>query len=224
MKRLALAAVLLLILTSCQTYDPRKDADAYATRRAADQNALNQEQTRQQSQDLHELEVTRQNLEIEQKQATAKQWVNAKRIIITAFGWSAGIGIFVAVLMTAVSYSLSTYGVARATMQGAELRANLIYADPATGLFPMLRHVHGNKYYLANGSTGSILQLDVTQPADRQLIAAYQVIAATGVLANASAESKDPAGVALINPPIVHTQTEEITLGSTFAALPGESS
>ena len=73
MKQL-LPTILLVMLISACAPDPRKEAEAYATRIEADQNALNSEQNRQHAEQLHQFELQRRAMDQENQKAIQPQW------------------------------------------------------------------------------------------------------------------------------------------------------
>jgi hypothetical protein len=191
-----LACLLALMLISCAP-DPRKEAQATQIREQAEQDALNQAQRRAHDEQLHQIELQRQ-------QAIAQESIAAwKRSIkyISVFGVIATC-IMLLALAALFSYGSFRFAIARARL--ADVRANLIYLDPATRQFPLfIHHVHGTKYAFHNPNTGSVLMLDEKNSVDRQLITAAGATQIAGAVAQEASKSNDPAGVSIIKPPII---------------------
>jgi hypothetical protein len=57
---------------------------------------------------------------------------------------------------------------------------------------------------LHNPNTGSVIMLDVSNAAGRQLITTAGLTQLAGVIAQEAAKSQDPAGVSVIRPPVVN--------------------
>jgi hypothetical protein len=215
--RVSLLAMLVLIVISACAPDPRKEAQAYATRSEADQSALTQEQQRQQSQDLHAIDMQQKQLEQQHREATAQRWEAAMNSIIKWFGWAGSVAVFMAVIAMAITFSRTSLGVGEAMVRAANVRANLIQLNPTTRQFPLLiQHVHGNKYALHNPNLGSVVMLDAGKDADRQLIATAGATQIAGVLATEARRSSDPAGVAMVNVPIVDAKDDQLLIGRDF--------
>ena len=206
--------ILLLIFVNACAPDPRKEAEAYKTRIEADQNALNSQQNRQQKADLHAVQVEALKVEQGHKEATAAQWREGLNKMIHYGFIFATISLCVSLLALTFSFSYSSVGMAKATVRAMDVRANQIMLDRVTRQFPLfIQHVHGDKYALHNPNAGSVVMLDVSNPADRQLIATSGATQIAGVIAQEASRSADPAGVAIIQPPIVDVEDGSITIG-----------
>jgi hypothetical protein len=213
--RIIFAISLIIVLSSCQP-DPRKEADAYATRLEADQQAMNDEQARQQSDELHQLELQRLQNEQQIREETQRQWTIARQRIISVFGWVASISLVIVGLCVAVAFGRASIGISNVMVESKRMRANLIYPDPVTGLFPHMRHVHGDRFYIFDGNSHSVMKLDEPKAPNSQMISALQVTSVAGVLARSAERSEDPAGMAMITPPVVSVKNKELTLGADF--------
>jgi len=209
-----LPIILLLILVSACAPDPRKEAEAYATRIEADQNALNSEQNRQHAEQLHQFDLQRRAMDQENQKAIQPQWQLALNRAI----WGGSITLIIVVCFSVVSVTRTinqtVEGVGAAFVRRADVGANLIPLDRVTRQFPLLiQHVHGDKYALHNPNAGSVVMLDVSNPADRQMIATSGATQIAGVIAQEARQSTDPAGVSIIQPPIVNVKDELLTVG-----------
>jgi len=209
-----LPIILLLILVSACAPDPRKEAEAYATRIEADQNALNSEQNRQHAEQLHQFDLQRRAMDQENQKAIQPQWQLALNRAI----WGGSITLIIVVCFSVVSVTRTinqtVEGVGAAFVRRADVGANLIQLDRVTRQFPLfIQHVHGDKYALHNPNAGSVVMLDVSNPADRQMIATSGATQIAGVIAQEARQSTDPSGVSIIQPPIVNVKDELLTVG-----------
>lgn len=231
-KRACLLLMVFLIfavsaISACAP-DPRKEAQAYAIKSEADQTAINNEQVRQQSDDVHNIEIQQLQLDQAHREATAKNWNAAMNSIIKWFGVFGSVAVGIGLIAVAVSFSRASYGLGVAVARAAYVRANLIPLDRVTRQFPLLlQHVHGNRYALHNPNVGSVLMLDSGKDPDRQLIATSGATQIAGVLAQEASRSSDPAGVSMINPPVIDAKDENLLIGHDFIKslmipLPGE--
>lgn len=188
--------ILSVMLISCAP-DPRKEAQAFQIREQAEQDALNQAQNRVHAEQLHQVELQRQ-------QAIAQENIAAWQRSIKYISVFGVISVCAMLLALTVSFSYGSFRFTMAKARAADVRANLILLDPVTRQFPLfIQHVHGAKYALHNPNTGSVIMLDVSNPADRQLIAAAGATQIAGAIAQEAAKSDDPAGVSIIRPPII---------------------
>lgn len=206
MKRLLPIMFLLLLITACAP-DPRKEAEAYRIREQAEQDALNQEMNRAHAEDMHQIEL-------EQHRATAAEWHAGLNTMIRFGFWFGTFGLCMVLVAFSVSLSWSSVGLAQAAAHSAMVKANLIHLDQATRQFPLfIQHVHGTKFALHNPNLGSVLMLDETNPADRQLIATAGATQIAGAIAQEARQSADPAGIAIMQPPIVQLQDGSLYIG-----------
>jgi hypothetical protein len=218
MKRYLLLIFLLLVITACAP-DPRKEAQAYQTRIEADQYALDEQQNRQHAEEMQKIQVQQAILEEQHREATAAEWRAGLNLMIHYGFKFATFGLCMMIVAFGVSFSWTSIGVARATARLAIVRANLIQLNPTTRQFPLIiQHIHGSRYMLHNPNTGSVVKLDTTNPADRQLIATSGATQIAGVMAQEARQSTDPAGVAIVQPPVVDVseKEDELALGKDF--------
>jgi hypothetical protein len=213
MRRFLILLLLLIFITGCAP-DPRKEAQAYQIRSEADQNALNQEQAREQAEEMHQIQMQQARLEEQHREATAREWQAGLNTMIR-FGFRAGtVALCLMLLAFGISFAWSSVGLAKASAHVAMVKANVIHLDRATRQFPLfIQHVHGTRYALHNPNVGSVLMLDETNPADRQLIATAGATQIAGVIAQEARQSTDPAGVAIVQPPVVDVKDENLRVG-----------
>lgn len=212
MNRLLPMIILMMLISACAP-DPRKEAEAYATRIEAEQAALNAQQNRAHEQELHQFQLQQLAMDQENRKATQQQWQLAGNRAI----WGGSITLIIVICFSVISVartvSQTVEGVGAAFVRRADVGANLIHLGPH-GQFPLLiQHVHGDKYALHNPNVGSVVMLDASNPADRQMIATSGATQIAGVIAQEARQSADPAGVAIIQPPIVDVQDESLTVG-----------
>jgi hypothetical protein len=207
---------LICLAASCAP-DPRKDAAAYATRSQADQEAADAEQARLIQQQLHDQQMQQLELQQEIRVKNKQNSIFARAMFIWTVAIFGCLALATVLIYSARSYAIASVGVAKATAQAAMVRANCIQLDPVTRQYPLfLQHVHGSKYVLINANVNSVLMLDLAHEPDRQMISTAGLTQVAGVLAAEAAKSQDPAGMAMINPPIVHSQSADLTLGSGY--------
>ena len=192
MRKMMILAILLWAITASCAPDPRNQADADATRIRAAQDAADREQLRRQM----DVQFERQEAE---RQAASEQWVRSwttfVKTTMTVLTWTLSMSLIA--LAIAISYGL--VGTSRAIVQGAGVRASLIRLDPETRQFPlMLRRFGDGKYMLTDINTGQTLQLDIRNPADRQMIAAANAIRLAGAVAHEARLSEHPSEVAMV--------------------------
>lgn len=194
---------LLIWLVACQP-DPRKDAQAFATRIEAEQDALNQEQNRQHAEQAQQIYLEQLKVEQAHREATAAEWRAGLNMVIHYGSIFATIAVCLMLVAFGISFSWTSIGIAKAAARGAFVKANLIYLDPKTRQFPLLvQHIHGSIYLGWNPNTGEIKRLDENNPADRQMIATAGATQYAGVIAQEARQSKDPAAFSVMQPNIV---------------------
>lgn len=213
MKKQLLVTLLAIFALSACAPDPRKEAQAYAIRSEADQQAYNNETARKQSEELQRLNVERQEIDLQKERVNAAVWNAIADTFLTSLA-----ALFL-VVMTGIAYEITraSRGVSDAVSQAALTRANLIYLNPTTRQFPLLiKQVSTHKFAIHNPNTGSVKLLDERNPEDRQMIAAASLTQVTGVLASEARQSNDPAGMALIHPPVLDTNADGMWIGDSF--------
>lgn len=203
----------MLLLAACGP-DPRKEAKAQETILLAEQTAANMEQTRQ----------------IEREQANAAQlkseywqavWTTNTATVqsgMRLLSWVVFVALCVIVLGFAWTIKETAIGLGRTFVSFTEVRAGLIHMDKATRTFPGLvdvRQVHGTRV-VGMLSTGGVIRLDVSKPADRQLIAALAQVSALGAAYQEMATSKDPGGMAIMQPDVIGASDGPLMVGAEF--------
>jgi len=213
MKRVLLMVVLLIVVSGCAS-EPRKDAQAFQIRSQAQQDALNSETVRAHQEELNAIETQQRQLEEQHREAIAAEWRKGLNTLIHYGFIFVTIGLCAFCLVLAYSFSRGAIGVANATARMAEVRANLIQLNANTRQFPLVvQHVHGSRYALHNPNTGSVLLLDENREADRQLIATSGATQIAGVIAQEARQSSDPAGMAIMQPPVIDVQDGSLMVG-----------
>lgn len=212
MKKQLLVLLLAILSISACAPDPRKEAQAYAIKSEAEQQALSQEQARQQSEELHNLEVQREQIDIQNERANSAVWVSIADTFLTSLA-----AIFL-VTLTALAYQITraSRGISDAVSVAAMNRANLIPLNPITRQFPLIKQVSEHRFAIHNPNTGSVKLLDERNPEDRQMIAAAAQVQVSGVLASEARQSNDPAGMAMIRPPVLDVKAEGMWIGDSF--------
>jgi hypothetical protein len=204
---LIIAGMFIIAGLSACTPDPRREAQAFQIHEQAEQDALNQAQNRAHADELHLIQV-------QQSQAIAQETIAAWNRSIKFISIFGTISVCIVLIAMAISFSYGSIRFAHAAARRADIQATLIQLDPTTRQFPLvLQHVHGSKYALHNPNVGSVLMLDENNPADRQLIATAGATQIAGVIAQEARQSIDPAGVAIIQPPVVDVHDGDLTVG-----------
>jgi hypothetical protein len=196
MKKIPILIFVLLALTACGT-DPRDIADADAIRLQAEQDAADRAQIRQQAADTKALEMA-------EKQAILPEAIQAKNTIIHYSGIFGAFAISTVLMALAAGASWTVIGTGQALVRAAQVKANLIPMDPTTRIFPLLIQYTGKgRFTMTNPNTGSIACLDTRRAEDRQMISTSGAIQLAGAIAREARKSKDPAAVAIIQPPVI---------------------
>lgn len=197
MRRLILLAVALLALTSCAP-DPRKQAEADATRIEAEQRAADAQQRREQEAAEH----TQRMQDRDAAQTTTQQAMQDLIRAAALFGqlvlamWMLALGVAGGYAIYTTSRAWQTY-----TARRAEVLANLIHLDPKTRQYPLLLAYIGNgKYSLTDPNTDSVLLLDTRNDADRAKVISAANVLHSGALAQEARMSHRPGEVANITP------------------------
>jgi len=206
MKKIKTVLLILLIfaLSACELDNPRADADAYQTRLLAEVAATATAQS---------TEIERQNAMIDLENRRARQaelqfaW---QRLIYTAGLVAMPVVGYVLIYLGKTTVS-TAQGLSEAAVLAAQSRANLIHLDEKTRTFPLVQHIHGERFLLHDPNTGSTTTLDMSQAADRQLIATSGAVRLAGAVAREAKESDDPTGVSIAtNVPIVGAYAAQI--------------
>jgi hypothetical protein len=217
MKRYMILILLLVVLTACAP-DPRKEAQAFAIRTQAEQDALNADAQRQHAQEVHDIQVQQLELEEQHREATAQEWRNGlNRMLYYGFYVATAalcFMIFMGARSMTKSFAEMTEGISAAIVRAADVKANTIRLDPVTRQFPVyLQYLGAGRFSAVNFNTNSVLMLDTRNDPDRQMIAAMGAVQYAGALAREARQSEDPTGVALIQAPIVDVKDELLSLG-----------
>lgn len=211
-KKLLVLLLAIFMLSACAP-DPRKEAQAFAIESEAQQKALDQEQARTQDEELHNIVVQQEEIELQKERANAAVWVRIADTFITSLIALLLVG------LTAVVYEVSrtAKGMGNAMVIAAETRANLIPLNPTTRQYPLfIKHVSGHRFAVHNPNTGSVILLDERNEADRQMIASVAQVQVSGVLASEARQSNDPAGMAMIRPPMIDVKADGMWIGDSF--------
>jgi len=213
-KKIIFGALFILILVTSCAPDPRKDAEAYATRVEADSQAATAAQAREQEADLHALEMQKKELAQEIRVATAPELKRGLKMMLTVSFYFATAAVCYSLFMTARTVNTTVQGVGRALVIRAELQANLIGLDYRTRQYPLLRQAHGTRFALSNPNDNSVTMLDVSNPADRQKIAALGAVQLAGAIAYEARKSSDPGALAMIKPTVIDAADGQIVTGA----------
>ncbi len=214
---LILMVCAFMTITACAP-DPRKDAQAEQIRSEARQNALNQQQARQQKAALDAVALQNAQLEASQKQATAQAWSAGWNMTLkfAFYVFTAGVCyvLFMASRSIATSFATASEGLSTAIVRKAEVRANLIALDPVTRQYPIyLQYLGNGRFSAVNLNVNAVLMLDTRSEPDRQMIAAMGATQYAGALAREARQSNDPAGMAMINAPVIDAKSELLSIG-----------
>ncbi len=205
-KYILLISLIITLLTSCAP-DPRKAAQADQIREQAAQDALNQEQQRQQASDLHAFQV--QQLQIEQgtRDATKQTWRDGWNMMIRISFFFATAALCYSIILASRSVTSAIDGISKALVRAAEVRANLIPLDRITRQYPaLLQYIGYGRFSLTNPNTNSTLMLDTRNEPDRLMIQAAGATQYAGALAREARQAEDPAGVSIIQSPVVNVE------------------
>jgi hypothetical protein len=199
-----LAVATVLLLSACELDNPRADADAYQTRLLAEVAATATAQA---------TELERQNALIDLENRRARQtelqfaW---QRLIYTAGLVAMPVVGYVLIYLGKITVS-AAQGLGEAAVLAAQTKAALIHLDEKTRTFPLVQHIHGERFLLHDPNTGSTSVLDMSQTADRQLIASSGAVRLAGVVAREARQAEDPTGVSIAtNVPIVGAEAAQI--------------
>lgn len=194
MKRLILLALVAILLTSCAP-DPRKQAEADATRLEAESKAASDEQARQHAQEVH-------NADMADRKATQTEWQTTKQNLIRVVGAFAqitvalfilGVGVSGVWMMLATSKAYAKYADIR-----AEVLANQIPLNPVTFQYPLIQYKGKGLITVTNPNDGSVVEMDTRNEADREKVKSAANVQFAGVLSRNARMSKQPGEVASI--------------------------
>lgn len=186
-----LLAIVFVLLAGCAP-DPRSQAEADATRLAAESRAASEEQARQQQQATFELEHAEQ-------EARSAQWVASWNAFVHYFMICATVAASIAILGVGAGTAWGSVGIGRAVANVALVRSNLIHMDKATRSYPLVTYVGKGVYALGNPNHESVLLLDSKKDADRQALLSMGAVQLAGMVAYEARHHKtDPTGVAMV--------------------------
>jgi hypothetical protein len=224
MKRLLIYIGLALMLAACAP-DPRKQAEADATRMQAESQAASDAQQRQFAQDAHALDMQVAQAEVAGRQATAAAQAAARQRVILWTSIFGVVGLCAMIVLAAYGFGRAFVGLGQAAAiyatRRSKLMANIIPLDQVTRQYPLLmQRVGGGEYALVNPNVGSVMLLNIRKVEDRQMIAAAGAVQFAGALAHEARQSSDPAAMSMITAPIVGAIQPKLDIGlSTTNAL-----
>lgn len=205
--------------------DPRREAEAYATRAEADRQTALTEQQMEQADELHALEVERQQLENDHKAATAATYRSAMKFFIFVTLVIAALAVAYSTFITAKSYRNMAQGFADAFVTRAQFRAHWIPLDATTRQYPLyLQYLEKGRFALVNPNVNSVTILDSRSEPDRQMIASVSGVQIAGVIAQEARKSADPAAVSIMRPTVVDAQEGGLLTGDGLMAQITEAS
>jgi len=195
MKRIILALALTIILVSCAP-DPRKQAEADATRMTAEAESLAAEQQRKHAQDLHEYEMQNRRAAQDERNAAIAGVIQFAGAMakVTAAMLMLALGVSGVWAMLATTKAYSKYAHMR-----AETLAQLIPLDVRTRQYPLIKYEHNGIYSLTNPNDGSVVMLDSRNAPDRAKIQAMANVQFAGALAREARMSHRPGEITKIN-------------------------
>jgi hypothetical protein len=209
MKRVLIFIAVALMLFGCIP-DPKDAAEADVLRTEARQAELDAIQAREQKIKLDEIIV--QDAEREQlvKDAgLANAELTAARVAYWS-GLALTVSLVLMILTFGASASVAMYGTGKAVARAAMVKAQLIYLDKTTGQYPLVLEYAGKGIVsLTDPNRKYTIMLDTRNEPDRLMIQTAGAIQHVGVLSSAASKSKDPTGVAMIQPWIIDQNTEQ---------------
>jgi hypothetical protein len=213
MKRMVWVILVIFLLGACAP-SPLDLADADVIRWKGEQEAADQAQARAQRETQFQTEQQMRDQQSAQWVASWNQFVkNTMFVLNICVGFSmigTSVGLIIAVISTGQAWAI--YAKAR-----AKTAADLIYPDPQTRLFPLLKYEHKGKYTLANPGNDSVRLLDSAHEPDRQLIAAMSAIQLAGTVAYEARKSKQPAAIVEVEPVVIgYKDKSGIEIGASF--------
>jgi hypothetical protein len=189
--------VLALFLGGC-AMDPRNEADAYAIRSQADEDAA-----------VSKLNRSITGTDAEQRQMetaeTAAQRMETRNLVSRYGGMALVVLVLGLTVATVAVYAWRVApGLAGAAVRAAETHAGLIQLDARTRQYPLvLQRIEKGRFALINPNIGQVLHLDMSQAPDRQLIASAGQVQALGVLADAAVRAKSGDALTGMQPQLI---------------------
>lgn len=208
-KRIILFILVVMALFGCAP-TPQDVADAEATSSESRQGELDAIQAREQKIKMDAIQVQEAERAQEIKDAGLE---NAKTIYGAIIYWG-GITMTIVLMYIIVSVgrglNTAIEGAAQAIARAAIVKANLIYLDPKTGQFPqLLEYLGDGKYSLTDMNDHSTLLLDTRNEPDKVAVRGALAVRHALVMSNAASKSKDPTGVAMVQPMIIDQVLED---------------
>ncbi len=190
MKRIIIIVLLMFVTTSCVA-DPRREADAYATRKAAEMQAYAQKQALQQDAEEHAL--------LMEKLREVGAWISTMMMTTMI---AVMFTVFVSMASLGIGVSFASIGTGIGMAKRELVKPHQIKLDRVTHQYPILPVYLGNgKYSLTNPNDGSVLMLDTNNPADMLKVRAAFGVQHTGTLAHHARLSHKPGEIAQIDAP-----------------------
>ena len=190
-KRIILLALTILALTSCAP-DPRKQAEADATRMQAESQAANEQQAREQDQQQFDYDMQNKRAAQKDFQAAVQHAIQFGGYVVMILMFGVGVAALWGMYSTTRAYHTFI-------QQRMEVLANQIPLDPKTHTYPLLTvRVGPNIVALVNPNTEATLLLDERRESDRAMIQAFANVTFAGELANKARLSLHPAEISSI--------------------------
>jgi hypothetical protein len=219
MERIIIVALIILALVwvggctvnaASNVFDPRSAASAEQIRAQAEQAVQDSAQARAQQQAEWKLAQS-------QREATGAEFVSLVNVLTSVLKWYLSIGAGIIILFFAVGFGIgafrATTGFGEALQVAAIMRAGLVFADPATGLYPV--YIPTGKQFAAHLNNGQVLALTQTNEPDiRQVLAGSQVQMA-GVVSRNAAQAKGSSA-----PEVVSASTSMPVMNAVAPAPP----
>jgi len=192
--------LLALLMAGCAP-DPRRQADADATRMEAEQLAANQEQVRKQDAEEHEIKTNFVK--------TAAPFINAAiKSALIAVMFAA----FVTISSFGVGMSVITISAGFSTARRNYAKPIQIRLDPVTRQYPLLMNkVSEGKFSLTNPNTGSVTLLYERNPNDKLLIQAMSAVQYIGAMGHEARLSHKPEALTSVErlPEIIDMESKQ---------------
>lgn len=206
MKKALFLLAVSVALVSCAP-NPKDVAKADVMRMEARQQVMDDIRAREQQIKLDEIEIQNAQREQEVKDAALANKKHAMEMVTYWSGIAITISLVMVILTVGASGSIAIYGSGKAFARAAMVKAQLIYLDKATGQYPLVLEYAGKGIVsLTDPNTNTTLLLNTRNEPDRLMIQTAGAVRHVGVLASAASKSKDPTGVAIIQPLIIDAE------------------